>query len=253
MSVAILRAGMLTTLQDRGRNGCAILGVGTAGAMDIVSLRLANALVGNAFDAATLEITLMGPRLRFEKAATIALAGAEHPDVPMWRAIHVDAGTVVDVGNARHGARAYLAVAGGFVVDDVLGSAATDVNARLGGGDGRPLRDGDRVEIGEAEATRPLPRTWSLDPRPWFDPDPATPIRLIRGTHFEALDAVSRALLFEREFRITPDSNRVGFRLDGEIARAIARQRDRLGRVGRALRRFERPREEAGIEGHRRQ
>jgi len=57
--------------------------------------------------------------------------------------------------------------------------------------------------------------TWSLDPRPWFDADPENPIRLIRGTHFDALDAASRAALFEAEFRITPDSNRVGFRLDG--------------------------------------
>ncbi len=76
MSVEILRAGMLTTLQDRGRNGCAMLGVGTAGAMDDVSLRLANALVGNAPDAAVLEITLIGPRLRFHEASAIALTGA---------------------------------------------------------------------------------------------------------------------------------------------------------------------------------
>lgn len=216
MSVEILRAGMLTTLQDRGRTGCAILGVGTAGAMDVVSLRLANALVGNAFDAAVLEITLIGPRLRFDEAATIALTGAEHPDVPMWRTIHIDAGAVLDVGNARHGARAYLAIAGGFVVEDVLLSASTDVNARIGGVDGRPLRDGDRLMIGETDvvAREPHP-TWSLDPRPWFDGDPATPIRLIRGTHFDALDAASRTALFEREFRIAPDSNRVGFRLDG--------------------------------------
>jgi biotin-dependent carboxylase-like uncharacterized protein len=216
VSIEILRAGMLTTLQDRGRNGCAMLGVGTAGAMDDVSLRLANALVGNAPDAAVLEITLIGPRLRFHEASAIALTGAEHPDVPMWRTVNVDAGTVLDVGNARHGARAYLAIAGGFVVEHVLGSAATDVNARLGGVDGRPLREGDQLVIGATDSVAHEPHpTWSLDPRPWFDANPATPIRLIRGAHFDAVDAASRGALFEREFRIASDSNRVGFRLDG--------------------------------------
>jgi biotin-dependent carboxylase-like uncharacterized protein len=212
MSLEVVRAGMLTTIQDRGRRGWAVLGVGTAGAMDDVALRLANALVGNEYDAAVLEITLVGPRLRFDEAATVALTGAEHPDFPMWRAVRVDAGHVLDFGAARHGARAYLAIAGGFEVERVLGSASTDVNARLG----RPLRDGDRLAIGSGGS--PLQRShaaWSLDPCPWFDPNPADPIRLIRGTHFDALDDASRAALFDGEFRITPDSNRVGFRLDG--------------------------------------
>src|SRR5690242_12509370 len=212
MTVEVLRAGMLTTLQDRGRHGCAMLGVGTAGAMDDAALRLANALVGNAPDAAALEVTLIGPRLRFDEAAMIALTGAEHPDVPMWRAVRIDAGSVLDVGAARHGARAYLAIAGGFASERVLGSASTDVNARLG----RPLHEGARLAI-DAEASHPQASraTWSLDPRPWFDADPATPIRLMRGTHFDALDAASRAALFDSEFRIAADSNRVGFRLDG--------------------------------------
>jgi antagonist of KipI len=207
---------MLTTVQDRGRSGCAMLGVGTAGAMDDVALRLANALVGNAPEAAALEITLIGPRLRFGKAATIALAGAEHTAVPMWQPVSVDAGTVIDFGAARHGARAYLAVAGGFAVEHALGSASTDVNAGLGGIEGRPLREGDRLATGvrERRAERSHP-AWSLDPRPWFDADAATPIRLIRGTHLSALHADSRAALLAGDFRIAPESNRVGFRLDG--------------------------------------
>lgn len=216
MSVEVVRAGVLTTLQDRGRGGGAMLGVGATGPMDDVAPRLANALVGNASDAAVLEITLVGPRLRFDEAATIALTGAEHPAVPMWRPVRIDAGTVLDIGTARRGARAYLAIAGGFVVGSVLGSASTDVNAGLGGLDGRPLREGDRLTIGPAgqRAREPQP-TWSLDPRPWFDADPAIPIRLLHGTHYEALDAASRRALFEHAFRIAPDSNRVGFRLHG--------------------------------------
>jgi antagonist of KipI len=244
MSIAVLKPGLLTTLQDRGRYGCAMLGVGRAGAMDDVAMRLANALVGNSVDAAVLEITLIGPRLRFDEGATIALTGANFPariddaDSAMWQPIVVDAGAVLDFGVARHGSRAYLAIAGGFAVEPTLGSVATDVNARLGGLDGRALREGDALLVGidaspDPRATTRAPggaapprrtrdahsndsrQTWSLDPRPWLDADFATPIRLIRGAHFDSLNAASRAALFNEEFRIDKDSNRVGVRLDG--------------------------------------
>jgi biotin-dependent carboxylase-like uncharacterized protein len=218
---------MLTTVQDRGRFGCAMLGVGRAGAMDDVSMRLANALVGNAADAAVLEITLAGPRLRFDSAATIALTGADFPlriddaDVAMWQTLDIAAGSVLAIGAARRGTRAGLAIAGGFAAEALLGSVATDVNAQLGGIDGRPLREGDRLGVDESNAIVPraersihAPR-WSLDPRPWFDAAGEQPIGLLRGTHFDALDTASRKALFAAEFRIGKDSNRVGFRLAG--------------------------------------
>ncbi|HKE46895.1 MAG TPA: biotin-dependent carboxyltransferase family protein [Rhodanobacteraceae bacterium] len=218
MNVEVVKPGLLSTLQDRGRHGAAMLGVGTAGAMDDVALRLANALAGNGADAAALEITLIGPRLRFDAATTIALAGAGFhaqiggDPVPMWQAVAVERGAVLDIGTARHGARAYLAIAGGFLVDATLGSASTDVNARLGG---HVLKAGDRLTAGAPTVRKDASPRWSLDPRPWFDADAAHSIRLIRGTHFDALDAASRRALFEREFLIGNESNRVGFRLEG--------------------------------------
>ncbi len=233
MTIDVTRPGLLTTLQDRGRHGCAMLGVGCAGAMDDVALRLANALVGNEADAALLEITLIGPRLRFDSAATIALTGAEFPvhigrnEMPMWQPVDVEADAELEIGTARRGSRAYLAVAGGFAAEPVLGSLATDVNARLGGFDGRPLREHDRLLINDLgaddtmrvheksrAASQAKSARWSLDPRPWLDTDTASPIRLMRGSHFGALDAASRAALFAKNFRIAADSNRVGFRLD---------------------------------------
>ena len=243
MSVVVLKAGLLTTLQDRGRCGFAAIGVGHAGPMDDVSFRLANALVGNAGTVAALEISVLGPRLRFETDATIALTGAHfemHIDaitVPTWQRTRIRAGSVLDVGAVKYGARAYLAVAGGFAVDAVLGSRSTDVNAGLGPLNGRPLATGDRLVIstdaGAASHTEPprqgstrgigpsplIPRrptsAWWLDPRPWFDADIKQPIRLIRGAHWAALDAASRATLFAHEFRIGVNSNRVGYRLEG--------------------------------------
>ncbi len=239
MSIAVLKPGLLTTVQDRGRRGYAALGVGIAGPMDDVAFRLANALVGNGIDASALELTLIGPRLRFDAAATIALTGApfgaqiDGTPIEGWRAIDIGAGAVLDCGRARRGTRGYLAIGGGINVDAVLGSASTDVNAQLGPFDGRALREGDafhallgalqarpKSQRANLAAAAPLLQmrvgnAWSIDPRPWFDPDPARPIRLIRGSHFDALDAAARAALFDAEFRIAPDSNRVGLRLKG--------------------------------------
>ena len=143
----------------------------------------------------------------------------------MWQRVDVEAGGVLDIWHARRGARACLAIAGGFVVEPTLGSVSTDVNARLGGVDGRPLREGDRLESTRSPARDRKPSEsrngvhrdarWSLDPRPWFDADSTHPIQLVRGAHFDALDAASRAALFDAAFRIDKDSNRVGFRLEG--------------------------------------
>jgi len=142
-------------------------------------------------------------------------------DVEMWRRVDVPAGAVLEIGAARRGARACLSISGGFDVGRVLGSASTDVNAKLGPFAGNPLHEGDSLRV---PSPQPHSRTrerglrvanWSLDPRPWFDPEPTHPIHLIRGAHFDALDTPSRAALFASEFRIDADSNRVGFRLDG--------------------------------------
>jgi antagonist of KipI len=212
VSVEVLKPGLLTTIQDRGRFGCAMLGVGRAGPIDDVAMRLANALVGNALDAAVLEITLVGPRLRFHAPATIALTGAEFPNVASWRPVDVEAGDVLDIGTARRGARACLAIARGFVAEPTLGSVSADVNAGIGG---RALREGDRIATCTNARAAVRDARWSLDPRPWFDADTAHAIRLVRGAHFDALDAASRDALFTQTFRVGKDSNRVGFRLDG--------------------------------------
>jgi biotin-dependent carboxylase-like uncharacterized protein len=222
MSITVLRAGTLTTLQDHGRHGWAALGVGASGPMDDVAFRLANALAGNAGDAVALELTWSGPRLRFEREALVALTGADcdarvgDHALPPWRAVRVGAGSELDCGRMRHGARAYLAIAGGIVSPGVLGSAATDINAGIGALGGRPLRSGDVLELA-ATRTHAPPRTraWSLDPQPWFDPHGDAPIRLLRGSHADGLTASSQAGLFDTAFRIHPDSNRVGLRLEG--------------------------------------
>jgi antagonist of KipI len=226
MSISVLASGMLTTVQDRGRHGHAALGVGCAGAMDAVALRVANLLIGNVENAAGLEITLRGPRLRFEQDTLIAITGADiqvhcaGEPVPAWRPLRLPAGSELVFGGISRGTRSYLAIAGGIDIAAVLGSRSTDVNAGLGG---RVLATGDvlaiaapRKDLGAlVRSADRSPGNWSLDPRPWFDPDPRTPIRVVTATHFAQLDLASQRTLFAASFRIDADSNRVGYRLRG--------------------------------------
>ena len=207
--IHVVAPGLLTSVQDLGRRGAAHLGVGSAGAMDDVAARLANALVGNEDNAATLEITLRGPTLRFDARALLALAGGE-VSAPMWRPFVAEAGTVLDIGALRRGCRAYLAIAGGFRTPLLLDSRSTDINAGIG----RALAAGDVLAHASSNAVVPH-ATWSLDPAPWFDERDERPIRLVRGAHFACLDDASRRALFARTFRIAAQSNRVGYRLEG--------------------------------------
>jgi antagonist of KipI len=223
--VEVIKPGLLTTLQDTGRAGHAYLGIGRAGAFDAPALRIANALCGNPVDACALEITLLGPTLRFHSAAWIALTGApiafkiDDVEQPMWTPVAVPAGAAVALGAMRSGCRSYLAVRGGFDVEPVLGSRSTDVNAQLGPFEGRPLRAGDALPVATPNPGRHAgmhtTSNWRLDPRPWFADDSARPLRVLRGSHFDGLTGSSRKLLFSETFKVQPDSNRVGLRLSG--------------------------------------
>lgn len=249
MSIRVLSPGWLTSIQDSGRGGHAAIGVGQSGAMDDVALRLANTLVGNAPDAAALEITLRGPRLHFDRDTLIALTGAVvdarcgTQEIPSWRPVWIGAGSEVDLGGMRRGARAYLAMAGSIDVARVLGSRSTDINAALGPFSGRGLSAGDSLPIVATVSERLDPAWrvlggrpsgprgehgsvvaahWSLDPQPWFDLRGDQPVALVRGRHFDNLDAPSQDSLFSSAFRIGNESNRVGYRLEGVKLRPAA-------------------------------
>lgn len=232
MSIEVLKPGLLTTLQDGGRHGLQHLGIGHAGAMDSNALRLANYLVGNAADAVAFEITLQGPRLRFKTPALIALTGAdidasvEKYPLPSWRPILLRAGSELVLGGMRSGARSYLAVAGGINVKSVLGSGSADINAALG----PPSLQADTCLNCNPEHRDRYKRLWSaldagtskyhaaswwIDPAPWFDADPNTIVHTMRGAHFAQLDDESQHAFFAAEFRISSESNRVGYRLQG--------------------------------------
>ncbi len=234
MNIHVLRPGLLSTVQDTGRTGFTALGVGCSGAMDSVALRLANALVGNDEDAAALEVTLLGPRLRFDADSLVALTGAgiearvDGEPVLTWRPLILRAGSELDLGRIPVGARSYLAIAGGIDTPRVLGSRSCDLHGGIGG---RLLESDDRLNLASPSRDaaafmsrqtddhagsnkRLLSANWSLNPRPWFDPH-ARPLRVLTGSHFDRLEANSQRMLFGADFRIGTDSNRVGYRLQG--------------------------------------
>lgn len=194
--IVVLRPGPLSTVQDAGRPGLAHVGVPHAGAADAVAYARANRQVGNRPGAAALEMTAVGPQLRFEVDATVAVHD---------RVRFVPAGTVLDVGPLGTGVRGYLAVRGGLDVAPVLGSRSTCTLSGLGP---PTLQEGDRLAIGRAVAGEPLVA----------EPTPAEgtgPLRLLLGPRDDALTDAGLHALLRQEFTVLPASDRTGLRLDG--------------------------------------
>ena len=203
----ILTPGPLATVQDLGRPGYRALGVGRSGAADSPAHRLANRLVGNAADAATIEITLGGLGFRTTSAVTVAFTGARCPTgaLPWEAAVSLPAGTVVRLGTPQSGARSYLAVRGGFAVPAVLGSRATDTLAGLGPS---PLQAGDMLPLGTAVAGDPSDE--AVVPA-----DGVRPIRLVAGPRQDWFAAGALPSLTGAVWSVASDSSRIGVRLTG--------------------------------------
>ncbi len=220
----VLSPGLFTTVQDLGRPGYAALGIAGCGAADTVALRIGNRLLGSAAGAAALEMTLLGATVQFTTATWIALAGAdcaasrsgptgEASPVPMWTALPVAAGDVLRCGPMHHGARTYLCIAGGIVVPQVLGSAATHVRSGLGGHYGRALRTGDELQL----AARPLaPRPAHVAPAALLQLYPRATPRCLRITEGPQLaNPTTFAQLQSTEYEVSTRSDRMGVRLVG--------------------------------------
>ena len=229
MTLEVLEAGLQTTVQDAGRPDWTHLGVPVGGAADPWSLAVANLLAGADAGAAALEMTIAGPTLAVREPTTIGLAGADlggivretgRPILP-GRNHALAAGTSVAfpggdaaAGAAAAAARAYLALPGGIDVPPVLGSASTLLSAGFGGIEGRAVRPGDvlRPRRRSAGGAVPPDRLW-----PWLEGDPLarfrasgpSPLRVVAGP----VDGAHA--LVAGKWRIRPDSDRIGLRLDG--------------------------------------
>lgn len=221
----VLRAGIYTTVQDLGRNGFRSLGVSQGGALDTPALKIANLLVGNRADSAGLEITLGQFSAEFTQPGWIALTGAGCDALldgkPLWTGWRypVKKGQQLVLHKPRHGMRSYLAIAGGIAVPEVLGSRSTDLRTGFGGLAGRKLQDGDQLPLGESE---------NLPSKPFgvkqllFN----NRIRALPGPEYQEFSAAAREAFWRTAWQLSPQSNRMGYRLQGsaELTRVTARE-----------------------------
>ena len=209
--------GLLTTIQDLGRPHAVPSGVTAGGAMDRFAHAAANLLVGNDRGVATLECTLRGPRLAATRQCVVAITGADlepqvnGASVPMWTAISMQEGDEVGFGRRQMGARAYIAVAGGFLGDRWLGSLSTNLMTQRGGMHGRALAAGDTLATG-ASMVDETGRTLDESLRPSYK---ERILHAVAGPHANRLTPESRASMFGGTFTISPNSNRMGYRLQG--------------------------------------
>jgi antagonist of KipI len=224
MTATIIREGFLTSVQDLGRTGFREFGVSTSGALDPFALRVANLLLGNDQGAAGLEITFGGLQLRFSKERIVAWSGGEFDvrvgsqQLPAGHVVHLEASDELKFGPPKIGCRAWLAISGGVDVPVVLGSRSADLRANFGGLEGRALRDGDIIRLAPRSGSS-IPATgissWTA-PHDWVSPAKREPIlRFTRGVDWSRFDASTLQRLTSKSFEVSPDSDRMGVRLDG--------------------------------------
>ncbi len=223
--ITVLSQTPLATVQDLGRTGALRWGVGTAGAMDPMALAAGNLLVGNARNAASIELQVFPFEARLERDAVIAVTGANgastvdgEPILP-WFSVAVRAGQIIRIappqGGISPGARSYLCIAGGIDVPVVLNSRSTQLRGAIGGYEGRALKQGDRLPLGDGNALLApaglVP--WQIDLPLFIDGLPA--VRAIRAAEHDAFTEESQALFWSSPWTVTAQSDRYGFRLAG--------------------------------------
>jgi len=218
----VLSPGILSTVQDLGRFGCARYGVAVSGALDGFAVRVGNLLVGNDENAAVVETTLMGLRIKALRETVLAVTGgdlqprkADGP-FPMWRSCRVREGETIVFTGPASGFRSYLAVAGGIQVPTVMGSRSTNLSSGFGGFEGRALRAGDILAAGPVQdAERFADRGLMADAVPGYAPP--WRLRVVWGPQDDHFSEEGRQTFVAAAFTVSPDSNRTGIRLKGPV------------------------------------
>jgi biotin-dependent carboxylase-like uncharacterized protein len=218
----VLSPGIMSTVQDLGRFGCARYGVAVSGALDGFAARVANLLVGNAENAALVETTLMGLRVKVLRDTVIAVTGADlqarlgRDPLPLWRSISAREGATISFSGPRSGLRSYIAVAGGISVPIVMGSRSTYLSSGLGGLDGRPLRKGDILTAEPVkDAVRFAGRSFDSDVIPRYSS--SWRLRVIWGPQNDYFSEEGMRTFTTSAFSVSADSDRTGVRLKGPV------------------------------------
>lgn len=222
MGVEIINGGMLTTVQDAGRYGYQQFGVTVSGSMDVYHHNLANLLVGNPPGCEVLESTILPPTLRFTQDNIFALCGAPvegdlaGAPIRMHKAYLAHAGDVLTLGAAARGCRTYLAFAGGLDVPAVMGSKSTFLKGGIGGYEGRALQAGDRIAFSAPKTALPNLPFREIHESMIHNFAPEQTIRLIPGPQMGAFSGEGVSALLGTPYRVTQNSDRMGYRLEGE-------------------------------------
>jgi antagonist of KipI len=216
--IEVLKPGLATTIQDRGRTGYQQYGIVVSGAMDEFSLQVANLLAGNERSTAGIEVALMGPELLILEDTAIAVCGADltpkldGEEIPMWKRVFVKRNQILSFGQPKNGTYAYLAIAGGIDVPPVMGSRSTYMKAELGGVEGRALTKGDVLYCREKQSIK---REFRLSPEliPTYGSEKKA--RVIVGPDEKAFYQESLARFLSESYKVTSQSDRMGARLEG--------------------------------------
>lgn len=233
--IEILTNGPANAVQDPGRFGLLHLGISRAGAMDRLAFDTANALLGNAAGAAAIEVAMFPFRLRIEAATRLAITGADcgatlddRPLPPTWT-IAAPAGAELKLDAPRAGSRAYVAFAGGIDVAPVLGSRSTDLKTGFGGFNGRGLKKGDRLALGDAPAL-PLPEAGrgavpDADMAAfWLQGASRAAVRVLPAAEWAEFTRGARRDFTRADWQVTHEANRLGYRLEGPELRMTERR-----------------------------
>jgi len=216
--IHVLLPGLLTTVQDLGREGFGPMGVSPSGAADPISLRLGNRLLGNADASAALEMTLLGGTFLFPQGAVVALTGSDFGatldglPVELMTSVKISPGQILRLRHTRSGARCYLCVQGGIAVEPFLGSASTHILSGLGGFEGRALRKGDVLKSGPTVGSF---RKRKLGEQAREGLAPRQILRVTPGPQAHWFPESSRQLFYRSMYCVTEESNRLGLRLVG--------------------------------------
>jgi antagonist of KipI len=222
MPIIFNKPGLFTTVQDLGRPGYRSLGITPGGAMDIFAATVANLLAGNDEHFPVIEMHFPGPEIQFTETAVISITGADfglHIDdqpVACWQTLVIERNQTISFRKNIQGARAYLAIGGGLRLVPWLNSFSTNIPAVAGGYQGRPSRKSDRIELLHPTAKEPVkmlraPQTAIEDVY-----NPGNGIRCIPGPEWDLLTQKSRQGFPGRQFTVTAQSDRMGYRLSGE-------------------------------------
>ncbi|WP_053218514.1 5-oxoprolinase subunit C family protein [Virgibacillus senegalensis] len=220
MALRIIEEGLQTSIQDAGRFGYRAVGFSVSGAMDSRAAALANIAVHNHPDEAVLEMSYVGPSITFEDGVIIALAGADmaakinEKPVQLGKPINVKSGDTLQLRTARRGLHCYLAVKGGFDIPDFLGSKSASLKDQLGGRFHSRLKAGDTIPIQTPTKMESIP--WRLSPKLFtYITGFQTTIRFLEGRQYEWFTGKSLSAFTSSAYKSTPQSNRMGYRLQG--------------------------------------